>query len=86
MPLYNDEQQALFVEDRHIIQLSDKSWTILHPFQERFSGNPLDLLNCPLTAIWEDNDDPLVRGRFFLNTDGSLGNPVPDPVPGIDSI
>ena len=86
MPAYKDKLDALMAEDRHIIQLTDNSWTILHPFNERFGGDPSALFNCPLTLIWENNDDPGVRGRYFLNVDGTLGAAVSSPVAGIDSV
>lgn len=86
MPAYKDKLAALLAEDRHIIQLRDNGWTILHPFQERYSGDLTALFNCPLTLIWEEADDPGVRGRYFLNGDGTLGSEAIDPVVGIDSI
>lgn len=86
MPVYKDKLDALLAEDRHIIQLRDNGWTILHPFQERYSGDLIALFNCPFTLIWEEEDDPVVRGRFFLNPDGTLGAAAPDPVVGIDSV
>jgi hypothetical protein len=57
-------------EHRHVIQFRDDGWTIAHPLPERLDGS---LFDCPM--IWRD-DDPGVRGRFWLGEDGTLGGPL----------
>jgi hypothetical protein len=58
----------LLEEHDHIIQFGDNGWIIAHPLQERLDGS---LFDCGMR--WDD-DDPGVRGRFWLLSDGSIGD------------
>lgn len=57
-------------ERRHEIEFRDDGWTIAHPLHERIEGT---LFDC--RRQWFDTD-PGVRGRFYLNDDGSIGAPL----------
>jgi hypothetical protein len=61
--------EELLAEEHHVIQFSDNGWIISHPLRERLDGS---LFDC--SAKWKD-DDPGMRGRFWLLDDGSIGEP-----------
>lgn len=62
----------LLAETRHVIQFTDVGWTVAHPIRERLND---DIFSCRI--FWE-NDDPGLRGRFYLNEDGTVGEPYSD--------
>lgn len=59
-----DERLA---ERRHEIEFREDGWTIAHPLHERIEGS---LFDCQ--RQWFDVD-PGVRGRFYLEDNGSIG-------------
>lgn len=61
--------QELLAEEDHVIQFTDRGWTIAHPVKERLDGS---LFECRI--FWEE-DDPGWRGKYWLLDDGSLGEP-----------
>lgn len=60
--------RSMLDERRHVIQFTDDGWTIAHPLHERLDLD--SLFDCDMR--WDD-DDPGVRGRFWLNDDGTIG-------------
>lgn len=56
-------------DESHIIEFADDVWIIQHPMHERLSGH---LFEC--TQRWT-GDRPSI-GRFFLNDDGTIGDPL----------
>lgn len=58
-------------EHRHIIEVRDDGWTIAHPLVERLDLDTL--FGCSMRG---PDDDPGVRGRFWLTPDGQLGAPI----------
>jgi hypothetical protein len=63
--------EGLLEDRRHIIQFEADDWIIAHPLAERLEGS---LLDCHLR--W-DQGDPELRGRYWLNDDGTVGERVP---------
>jgi hypothetical protein len=61
-------RDALFADDRHLIQFRDGGWTIAHPISERLDGS---LFDCP--ARWDD-DDPGLRGRYEFKLEAEYDN------------
>lgn len=58
-------------DDQHLIEFRDDGWTIQHTLGERTAAT---LFDCPISH-W-GGGDPGVRGRFVLNDDGTIGEPV----------
>ena len=64
-------REAIGGDHRHLIQFAEDGWTIAHPIAERLDLD--SLFDC--TMRWDD-DDPGVRGRFYLNDDRTLGEEI----------
>lgn len=65
--LEREKLDQLLLETNHIVQFTDRGWTVAHPIRERLNGS---LFEC---RVFWDADDPGVRGKFELDTDGNLG-------------
>lgn len=66
-----EQLEKLLDEEHHVIQFTDRGWTIAHPLKERLNDT---LFSCRVT--WNDGD-PGWRGRYWLLEDGIIGDPYP---------
>ena len=56
-------------DEPHLIEFADDGWIIQHPLRERMAGH---LFHCQ--QRWT-GERPTI-GRFILNEDGTIGDPV----------